>query len=48
MTPEQIAELVAVLRAIVEDASPCTSACSRLVDESLIERAEELLVGLPV
>lgn len=34
---------LAILKAIVDDASPCTSACSRMVDLSLIERAEELL-----
>lgn len=31
-----------LLRDIIDDASPCTSGCSRLVDEKLIERAEEL------
>lgn len=44
-TPEQarIAALEALLRDIIDDASPCTTACNLLVEERLIERAKELL-----
>lgn len=45
---EQVAAAEAttmLLQEIVDDASPCTSGCSRLVDESLIERAEQLLTA---
>lgn len=36
-------DLLALLREIVDDASPCTSGCSLMVDAKLIERAESLI-----
>ena len=39
---KSVAALRQCLAEIVDDASPCTSACSRLVDEKLIEKADRL------
>lgn len=39
----RIAELRSLLRDIVDDSSPCTTACHVTVGEGLIERAKELL-----
>lgn len=40
---DETPRLCNLLARIIDDASPCTSACDRLVDAKLIEEAEQLL-----
>lgn len=39
----EVRRLRSLLREIIDDASPCTTACNLMVEEKLIDRARELI-----